>query len=112
MTTKTASIVSAVITGLLVLPLMALFFGGGLLVLNGFMNADAAVYTGMACLSITFLVCPIIAWNLTKTFISRFNWSNAVSIIASVIASSLTSILMGVGTMFIMTIIAEAARNL
>ena len=112
MSTKTASIISTVVTGLLVFPLMTLFFGAGLLLLNGYMSADTAVFTGMACLSLTFLLCPIIAWNLTKFFSARFNWNNFISISASVIASSLISVMMGFGTMFVMAIVAETMRKL
>ncbi|MBK8823605.1 MAG: hypothetical protein IPN58_13615 [Anaerolineales bacterium] len=76
MSIKTASIISSVVTALLVLVTVIVFGFGGIVLLNGFMNADVAVNTGFACLGITLILCPILAWVLAKAMISKFHWNN------------------------------------
>ena len=111
MSTKIPSIISSIVTALLVLGLVIVFGFGGIVLLNGFMDASVAVNTGFACLGITLILCPILAWVLAKTFISRFNWNQIVAVIVSVIISTLLGAGMGVASTFIMAIVAEVMWN-
>ena len=108
MSIKTASVISSVVTALLVLVIVIVFGFGGIVLLNGFMDASVAIYTGVTCLGITLILCPILAWILARTFISRFNWNNILAVIVSVFVSTLLGAGMGVATTFIMAIVAEA----
>ena len=107
MSIKTASIISSVVTALLVLAVVILFGFGGIVLLNGFMDASAAVNTGFACLGITLVLCPILAWILAKTFISRFNWNAILAVFLSILVSTLLGVGMGFASTFIMAIVAE-----
>jgi hypothetical protein len=107
MSAKTASILSSVVTAILVLLLAIVFGFGGIVLLNGFMDASAALYTGFACLGISVILCAILAWVLAKTFISRFNWNNLLAAIVSVIVSTLLGGGLGFASMFVMGMVAE-----
>jgi len=107
MSIKTASIISSVVTALLVLLIVIVFGFGGIVLLNGFMDASAAVYTGFTCLGITLILCPILAGVLARTFIAKFNWNNILSVCISVLASTLLGAGMGFASMFIMIIVAD-----
>src|SRR5215204_6707768 len=108
MSIKTASVISSVVTALLVLVTVIVFGFGGIVLLNGFIDASTAVYTGFTCLGITLILCPILAWILARTFISRFNWNNILAVIISVFVSTLLGAGMGLASTFIMAIVAEA----
>jgi len=108
MSIKTASIISSIVTALLVLVIVIVFGFGGIVLLNGFMDASAAIYTGFTCLGITLILCPILAWILVRTFISRFNWNNILAVIVAVFVSTLLGAGLGVASTFIMAIVAEA----
>jgi len=108
MSIKTASIISSIVTALLVLVIVIVFGFGGIVLLNGFMDASAAIYTGFTCLGITLILCPILAWILARTFISRFNWNNILAVIVAVFVSTLLGAGLGVASTFIMAIVAEA----
>ena len=108
MSIKTASVISSIVTALLVLVIVIVFGFGGIVLLNGFMDASAAIYTGFTCLGITLILCPILAWLLARTFISRFNWNNILAVIVTVFISTLLGAGMGFASTFIMTIVAEA----
>lgn len=109
MPTKTASILASVITTILAL-LLAIFFGfGGIVLLNGFMDASAAVTTGFVCLGIGVILCAVLAWALAKTFTSRFKWNNLPAVIASVFVSTLAGGGLGFASMMLMIIVAEAS---
>jgi hypothetical protein len=108
MSTKIASIVASVITAILVL-LCAIFFGlGGIILLNGFMNADVAVYTGFICLGVGVILSAILAGVLTSTFISKFQWSNTLALLVSIGISALLGSGLSFASMMLMVIIAEA----
>lgn len=107
MSIKTSAIISSVITALLVLVIVIIFGFGGIVLLNGFMDASAAVYTGFTCLGITLILCPILAGVLVRLFITKFNWNNILSIFISVLVSTLLGAGMGVLSTFIMAIVAE-----
>lgn len=108
MSEKTASIISSLITFVLVLLLTILFGFGGIVLLNGLMDASTAVYSGFACLGVTLILCPILAWVLPKTFISRFNWGNIWAVIVSVFVSTLLGAGMGFASMMVMMFVADA----
>jgi hypothetical protein len=108
MSIKTASVISSVVTALLVFVIVIVFGFGGIVLLNGFMDASAAIYTGFTCLGITLILCPILAWILARTFISKFNRNNILAVIVSVFVSTLLGAGMGVASTFIMAIVAEA----
>jgi hypothetical protein len=107
MSAKTASVISSLVTAILVLLIAVIFGFGGIVLLNGFMNASAAVYTGFACLGITVILCAILAWALAKAFISRFNWNNILAVIISIFISTLLGGGMGFGSLVVMGIVAE-----
>ena len=108
MSIKTASIISSIVTALLVLVIVIVFGFGGIVLLNGFMDASAAIYTGFTCLGITLILCPILAWILARTFISRFNLNNILAVIVAVFVSTLLGAGLGLASTFIMAIVAEA----
>lgn len=107
MSIKTASIISSVVTALLVLVAVIVFGFGGIVLLNGFMNADVAVNTGFACLGITLILCPILAWVLASAMISKFHWNNILAVFVSVFVSTILGTGLGFASMFIMIIVAE-----
>jgi hypothetical protein len=107
MSTKMTSIISSVVTALLVLVIVIVLGFGGLVLLNGFMNASIPLYTGFACLGITLILCPILAGILTKNFIAKFKWNNILSILISVFVSTLLGAGMGIASTFVMIIVAE-----
>lgn len=108
MPTKTASIIASVVTAILVI-LLAIFFGfGGIVLLNGFMDASAAVTTGFICLGIGVILCAVLAWALAKTFIARFKWNTIPAVIVSVLLSSLLGGGLGFVSMMLMLFVAES----
>jgi len=108
MSTKTASIVSSIITGILVLLAALVSAFGGIIALNGFMfSPTAAIVSGFTCMGVTLILSPILAWILTKTFISRYNWKGGLAILVSVLATSLFGSVMSFASIFVMIIIAE-----
>lgn len=109
MPTKTASIIASVITSILVLLLAIVFGFGGIVLLNGFMSADAAVTTGFVCLGIGVILCAILAWALAKTFINRFKWKSILAVTASVLLSTLVGGGLGFASMMLMIVVAEAS---
>lgn len=111
MSTKTASILASVVTALLLLVVMIFFGFGGLVLLNGFMDATAAVYTGFTCLGITLILCPILAGMLTKTLISKFNWNTFWAGGISALVATLLGGGLGLAAMFVMVIVAEITRG-
>jgi hypothetical protein len=108
MSIKTASTIASFVTVLLVIVVVIFFAFGGMVMLNGLMNADPAVYTGFACFGLMLILCPILAWRLVNLFITRFNWNNALAMILSVVASTLASIVMGIATLFIVLFVADS----
>lgn len=111
MSIKMASIISSVVTALLVLVVVIVFGFGGIVLLNGFMNANVAVNTGFTCLGITLILCPILAWVLAKTFITKFNWNNGLAVIVSVFVSTLLGVGMGFASMMVMIFVAEVTHR-
>jgi hypothetical protein len=111
MSIKTASILSSVVTALLVLVAVIVFGFGGIVLLNGFMNANVAVNMGFTCLGITLILCPILAWVLARIIISKFHWNNILAVIISVFASTLLGAGMGLTSMMIMIFVAEATHR-
>ena len=111
MSIKIASIISSVVTALLVLVAVIVFGFGGIVLLNGFMNASVAVNTGFTCLGITLILCPILAWVLARTIISRFHWNNIWAVIVSVFVSTLLGAGMGLTSMMVMIFVAEATHR-
>lgn len=111
MSIKTASIISSVVTALLVLLSVIVFGFGGIVLLNGFMNANAAVYMGFTCLGITLILCPILAGMLTKVIISKFHWNNIWAVVVSAFVSTLLGTGMGLTSMMIMIFVAEATHR-
>ncbi len=107
MSSKTATIISSIITALLVLVVVIVFGFGGIVLLNGFMDASAAVNTGFTCLGITLVLCPILAGVLAKTFIARFNWKPLWAVVLSIFVSTLLGVVMGFASTIIMAIVAE-----
>jgi len=108
MSTRVASIISSVITAILVCLLTIVFGFGGIVLLNGFMDASTAVNTGFSCLGIGVILCTILAWVLTKTFISKFNWNNILAVFVSVLVSTILGGGMGLASMIIMVIVADS----
>lgn len=108
MSTTVASIISSVITAILVFLLTIVFGFGGIVLLNGFMNASTAVYTGFTCLGIGAILSTILAWVLSKTFISKFNWNNILAVFVSIFISTLLGGGMGFASMIIMVIVADS----
>ena len=111
MSIKTASIISSAVTALLVFVAVIIFGFGGIVLLNGFMNANVAVNTGFTCLGITLILCPILAWMLARTFIAKFNWNNTLAVIVSVFVSTLLGSGMGLTSMMVMIFVAEATHR-
>ena len=107
MSVRVASIIASVITLLLALVLVAVFGFGGIVLLNWYTDAGAAVNTGFVCLGITLILSPILAWVLTKTLIIRTKWNNALAMVISILASTLLSGLMGFASVMVMVIIAD-----
>jgi len=108
MPTNTASIIASVITFILVV-LLAFFFGfGGIVLLNGLMDASTAVTTGFICLGIGVILCTVLAWMLAKSFIVRLKWNNLPAIAVSVLLSTLIGAGLGFASMMIMIIAADS----
>ena len=109
MSTKVASIIAFVVTAVLVLLLAIVFGFGGIIALNGFMNADAAVSTGFICLGVGVILSAILAGVLTRTFISKFQWNNILALLVSIGVSALLGGGLGFASMMLMIIVAEAS---
>lgn len=107
MSEKVASIIASVVTFLLALVVVVVFGFGGIVLLNGYTDAGAAVSTGFVCLGITLILSPIFAWVLTKALIVRTKWDNALAVVVSIVASTLASGVMGFATMMVMIVIAD-----
>lgn len=110
MSPKIASILSAVITAILVFLSTILFGFGGIVALNGFMNADTAVTIGFACFGIGILLSAIAAGIFTSLLITKFNLHQILAMIVSIFTSSMFGGGMGFASMMIMIIAAEAGR--
>ena len=107
MSTKTVSIIASVVTALLVLLIVAVFAFGGIVLLNGFMDASAAIYAGFTCLGLTLILCPILAGMLTRTLISKFSWNNVLAGSIAVLTSTLLGAALGFGSVVVMGIVAD-----
>ena len=107
MSIKVASSIASVVTLLLALVVVAVFGFGGIVLLNGYADAGAAVNAGFVCMGITLILSPILAWALTKALIVRTKWNNALAVVISVLASTLLSGLMGFASVMVMVIIAD-----
>ena len=107
MSVKVASIIASVVTVLLALVVVAVFGFGGIVLLNGYTDAGAAVNTGFVCLGITLILSPLLAWASTKALIVRANWNNALAVVISILASTLLSGSMGFASVMVMVIIAD-----
>ena len=108
MSTKSASIISSVITGILMLLVVLVSAFGGILALNGYINSPTAgIASGFTCMGISLILSIILAWTLTRTFITRFNWNNALAIAVSVFATSLLGTVLSFASIFVMIAVTD-----
>jgi hypothetical protein len=107
MPTKTASIIASVTTAILTALLVVIFGFGGIVLLNGFMDASAAVATGFVCLGISVILCALLAGALVRAFITRFKWNNILAVIAGTLFSTLLGGGLGFASMILMVIVAD-----
>ena len=113
MPTKTPSIVSTLVTVILLI-LFVIASGFFLLVaLNGFdsSSGEPALITALTCNILGIIVAAVLAWQLPKWLITKFNWNNIVAVIVSVVVGFiLGSGLSGVA-MFIAVLMADTIWN-
>lgn len=99
MTSKTPSVISAVITVILLLLVGTLSMFLTMVMLNGFSGSQGgpALATALACNGIGVILSAILSWRLTRWFIERFNWNKALAVAVSV----LTGVVFGLGLSFV-----------
>lgn len=113
MPTKTPSIVSTIVTVILLI-LFVIASGFFLLVaLNGFdsSSGEPALITALICNILSIIFAAVLAWQLPKWLITKFNWNTIVAVIVSVVVGFiLGSGLSGVA-MFIAVLVADTIWN-
>ena len=109
MPTKTPSIISTILT-IILLILFVIASGFFLLVaLNGFdsRSGEPALLTALICNILGIIFAAVLAWQLPKWLIGKFNWNNILAVFVSVLASSI----FGGGLGFVSLIITIAVAS-
>ncbi|WKZ36819.1 MAG: hypothetical protein QY332_02605 [Anaerolineales bacterium] len=90
MSTKTLSIISAVLTVIFLIVLGLVAFFSTLLALNGYGDSEgtAAGIVTLVCQGVGLILSGILAGWLTRLFIEKFNWNRILAVILSVFAGS------------------------
>jgi hypothetical protein len=111
MPNKTPSRSAIITTILLVLTGLVILFAQ-LLALNGFSErvGTISLVISLVCQGASIIVAALLARRLTRWFLEKFNWSNALAGIASVIAAAIAGgALMTLG-LIISIFVAEGIR--
>jgi len=112
MSTKTPMTISSVLTTILLILTGLVIIFAQLLALNGFSEREGTIslVTSLVCQGASIIVAALIAGRLTRWFIGKFNWSNALAVIVAVIAAAiLGGVLMTIG-LLISIFVAEGIR--
>jgi len=101
---KTPFVISSVLTVIFLILFGLLLTFGQLIALNGFSEREgnASLLTAFACQGAGMLICAILAWRLTKAFIQKFNWNQALAVMISVFVSTI----LGSGLAFVSLIVS------
>jgi hypothetical protein len=113
MPTKTSSIVSTIITVILLLLFgtASMFFL--LVALNGFSGSEGgpALTTGAVCNGIGIILSAVLAWNLTRWLMNKFNWSSIAAVFVSVMVGFFVGGGFSLVSLFIGIVVADSLWN-
>jgi membrane protease YdiL (CAAX protease family) len=109
MSTKTLSIISAVLTVIFLILLGLVAFFSTLLALNGYGDSEgtAAVVITLVCQGVGLILSAILAGWLTRLFVEKFNWNKILAVILSIFAGSTLGTVLVFAALMISVITAE-----
>jgi membrane protease YdiL (CAAX protease family) len=109
MSTKTLSIISAVLTVIFLILLGLVAFFSTLLALNGYGDSEgtAAVVITLVCQGVGLILSAILAGWLTRLFVEKFNWNKILAVILSIFAGSTLGTVLVFAALVISVITAE-----
>lgn len=90
MSTKTPSIISAVVTVVFLILFVILFLFVQMLALNGASERQGAAAMGISliCQGVGVILAAILAVRLTNLMINKFSWNPIVAVIVAIIAGT------------------------
>jgi hypothetical protein len=103
MSTRTASIVSAILSILLLVIFAVLALIVEILVLNGASESQGmrAIGTSLACLGVGAILLGMLAWKVTDVLITRFNLNPILAVTLTVVLAMLVGGTLTVFTTFL-----------
>ena len=113
MPTKTPSVISTILT-IILLILFVIASGFFLLVaLNGFdsRSGEPALLTALICNILGVIFAAVLAWQLPKWLIGKFNWNNILAVVVSVMVGFFLGSGLSLVAMFIAVIVADSIWN-
>jgi hypothetical protein len=113
MTTKTLSIISAVITAIFVILIGLFIFFMILVALNGYGDREgtAALAINLICSGGGTILSAILAGWLTRLTIDKFNWNKILAIIVSMAAGTTLGSVAALGSLVLSIIAADMLWN-
>jgi hypothetical protein len=112
MSTKTPSLISAILTVVLLIVTGLVILFAQLLALNGFSERAGTIslVTSLVCQGAAIIVAALLAGRMTRTFTEKFSWNKTLAVIVAVIAAAiLGGVLMTIG-LLISIFVAEGIR--
>jgi membrane protease YdiL (CAAX protease family) len=112
MPNKTASIISAILTVILLIVTGLVILFAQLLALNGFSErvGTISLVTSLVCQGAAVILAALLAGRLTRWFIEKFNWNKTLAMIIAVIAASIPGALLMAFGLLISIFVAEGIR--
>lgn len=109
MPTKTASIISVILTILVLVLLGVLSIFMNMVALNGMSSREGgpALLTLGSCSIIGIILSAIVASRLTKTFISKYSWNSILAVVIAFIVSILLGFVIQVIGFILAIIVAD-----
>lgn len=110
MPTKTPSKVSSIVTVILLLLVGAASMFFLLIALNGVSEREGtpALLTSLICNGVSIIISAVLAWKMSAWLIGKFNWSNALAVIVSVLVGLIFGGGLSLVTIFIGVAVADS----
>jgi len=101
MSTKTASIISSIFTGVLIILGILILEFATMIALNGVMvTPTTEMAINLTCMGSSLILSVILAWILPKFLITKFNWKGWLAILVSILVTSTLGIVLGIVNTF------------
>lgn len=114
MNTKSASVVSTVLTVILLIliGIGSIFFT--MVALNGFSKSDglSGLITTLICNIVSIAASAMMAWKLPRWLIERFNWNGVLAVLVSVVSGFLLGSGLSTAALFLGAFTAMIVQDL